>query len=422
LSFQDGHDIDQTIGNRQEGAMKFQCPGCHVGYRIDDEKIPEKGTHIRCRKCETRFFLTRSGVKESLHAAVPVCPPEENGVASGDGADLQDLEVKLQACLQAGDEAAAAGVLLDMVDRCAKNRDFQQAEACRDRMYDVTPMALNEVLKAGEMIEEEKSQAMDTDHTNRWSQLYESLSSEEASTLFFSMTDRPMAKGESFYEQGHVSGAMCFVEEGQLEIICALPNDEPAAVKTIGPGEAVGTDLFFSFTVSTYSVVAREDSRVKVLDKASLARWRETQPGIESKLQSFCDRLEAVSDAVVRQDIERRASERKSSRLRAAMQLLDMGGNPSGPSTAVGFSDVSQQGACLEVKLNRREEGRNMLGSLVKISFAVDVSGEEKPVALAARICAVHFHAFGDCTVHIRFRKSMNEKLVDLIADGNGQA
>jgi serine/threonine-protein kinase len=43
--------------------MKAQCPSCETAYRIDDSKIPEKGIHARCPKCQTRIFLKK---EESL--------------------------------------------------------------------------------------------------------------------------------------------------------------------------------------------------------------------------------------------------------------------------------------------------------------------------------------------------------------------
>ena len=39
--------------------MKAQCPSCETAYRIDDSKIPEKGIHARCPKCQTHIFLKK---------------------------------------------------------------------------------------------------------------------------------------------------------------------------------------------------------------------------------------------------------------------------------------------------------------------------------------------------------------------------
>lgn len=38
--------------------MKIQCPDCKKVYQVDDSKIPEAGTFVKC-KCETKFFIKK---------------------------------------------------------------------------------------------------------------------------------------------------------------------------------------------------------------------------------------------------------------------------------------------------------------------------------------------------------------------------
>jgi predicted Zn finger-like uncharacterized protein len=40
--------------------MKAQCPSCKALFTIDDAKIPEKGAHAICSKCQTRFEIKKS--------------------------------------------------------------------------------------------------------------------------------------------------------------------------------------------------------------------------------------------------------------------------------------------------------------------------------------------------------------------------
>ncbi|KKL26632.1 hypothetical protein LCGC14_2393340 [marine sediment metagenome] len=37
--------------------MEVYCPKCKASYKIEDTKIPIKGAHINCPKCETRVFV-----------------------------------------------------------------------------------------------------------------------------------------------------------------------------------------------------------------------------------------------------------------------------------------------------------------------------------------------------------------------------
>ena len=58
----------------------------------------------------------------------------------------------------------------------------------RSRIFEIDSMALGEIVRSGEIIEEEKSQSIDADHRKIWAKLYDSLSIEEANTLYFAFT------------------------------------------------------------------------------------------------------------------------------------------------------------------------------------------------------------------------------------------
>lgn len=43
-----------------EGTMiKVQCPKCKVTYRVNETKLPDAGTYVRCQKCQNKFFIKR---------------------------------------------------------------------------------------------------------------------------------------------------------------------------------------------------------------------------------------------------------------------------------------------------------------------------------------------------------------------------
>jgi len=47
--------------------MKAQCPNCKALYNIDDSKIPEKGAHVTCSKCQTRFEVKKTAPVQPVH-------------------------------------------------------------------------------------------------------------------------------------------------------------------------------------------------------------------------------------------------------------------------------------------------------------------------------------------------------------------
>ena len=128
-------------------------------------------------------------------------------------------------------------------------RDFTRAEELRDRMYDVTPMALNEILQAGELIEEEKSGATDPDHLERWEAVYADLNPDETNALYFSMQEQSFEKHQAFYPQGAIDGRLCLVEAGRIGLFCKEPDGEDSKkIREVREGDIFGVDLFFSFT------------------------------------------------------------------------------------------------------------------------------------------------------------------------------
>jgi predicted Zn finger-like uncharacterized protein len=42
--------IDSPIAIREK--ITIQCSKCGSTYKIDDEKVPEKGANVKCAKCE----------------------------------------------------------------------------------------------------------------------------------------------------------------------------------------------------------------------------------------------------------------------------------------------------------------------------------------------------------------------------------
>jgi hypothetical protein len=59
--------------------------------------------------------------------------------------------------LSDNDSDSAIEVLLELIAGMALSQDFHAAEALRDRIFAIDPMALNAILRAAEIIEREKS-------------------------------------------------------------------------------------------------------------------------------------------------------------------------------------------------------------------------------------------------------------------------
>lgn len=202
-----------------------------------------------------------------------------------------------------------------------------------------------------------------------------------------------------------------------MKLTCTTPGgDEEVTIREARAGDIVGVELFFSFSVATFSAMVNEDCKLQLIDRAQRFKWMASLPSLISKLQIYCDALEELSKVVVQKGIERRAATRLPSTLPAALRALDENGNPEEPPIGVYFSDVCPGGASLDVKLSKPEEAKALLGAWVTIDFSLPAAGAEIPLSLQARVVAVHFHAFGYCSMHLHFREPLNDQAVKLIA------
>ena len=102
--------------------------------------------------------------------------------------NIIEKEQLLKNYLDEGNKEAAIKLLFELVVACAKEKNFESAEIMRSRIFEIDSMALGEIIRSGEIIEEEKSQSIDADHREIWAKLYDSLSIEEANALYFAFT------------------------------------------------------------------------------------------------------------------------------------------------------------------------------------------------------------------------------------------
>jgi len=90
----------------------------------------------------------------------------------GDPAEHEKL---IEQYLMDNNTTAAVQLLVKLIEKSAKEKQFDQAESLRERLFEVDAMALNEIVKTGEIIEAEKNSAIDKNHLNTWADLYAKL-------------------------------------------------------------------------------------------------------------------------------------------------------------------------------------------------------------------------------------------------------
>src|SRR5208283_3097270 len=125
----------------------------------------------------------------------------------------------LQNYLDKGNKEAAIKLLFELAVDCAKEKNFEAAESMRSRIFEIDAMALNEIIRSGEIIEEEKSLTIDRGHREIWAKLYDSLSVEEANALYFACKKASYQAEEKIFQQDEWKPRLYFINSGRARIV-----------------------------------------------------------------------------------------------------------------------------------------------------------------------------------------------------------
>jgi predicted Zn finger-like uncharacterized protein len=403
--------------------MKIICPNCKTSYQINASKIPDKGAHTRCKKCQTRFRIQKP--PSAPHAppaadrppkpaapAVAEPPPPVADVPSSAAQSnvISEEDRQIEALTAAGKVDEAAELLLEQVKQSARQKDFAKAEILRDKLYEVAPMALNEIVSANEIIEEEKSKAIDPDHLKTWSELYSVLENDEASELYYAMKHRSVKAEQVLFEKGSQDSNLYFVQAGLLKMIYFSPKQKKdIVIKELFPGQVLNSDAFFSFTVCTSTVAAAKDTHLSYLEQDLLEKWKGRFAGIEPKLHHFCQARDRVTDLIKNAGIDLRADPRFVVSMQAMIQFRESPGAPASKPFSVGLFDLSAGGFSFGMKINKRSEAAKLLGQRLSMQTAYRLADTRHQISRKGKIVAAHLQPFGESAVHVQF----DEKLPD---------
>jgi len=316
--------------------------------------------------------------------------------------DMIEKERLVNQYLEQGNKDAAIKLLFDFVLACAKQGRFEAAEAMRSRIFEIDSMALDEIIRSGEIIEEEKRQAIDSEHRRIWAKLYDSLSVEEANALYFAFKKAAYQAGEIIFKQGEWKPRLYFIDGGQAKIVY-FQDDTEVYLKPVRTGQFSGEEAFFSPSICTTTMIAQSRIAAYYLDSDILGVWKTTSPVLESKLQSFVSGAEKISDLLKAKEKDRRRQRRITLGGRAEALLMDSSNNPAVRPFSMDLADISRGGACFVVGIRKRETAALLLGKRLWISYLHPLMGSSQSINQSGTVVGVHFHPFEDCTVNVKF-------------------
>lgn len=334
-----------------------------------------------------------------------------NSLASEDG--IQRREQEIFALAARGETDKAKKKLVDLVLACARNQDFTNAERLRDRIYEIDPLALREIIRTGEIIDQEKAGAINSDHLEVWADLMDELTTEEFTAIYHELEERSFQPEETIVSQGDINDELFFINQGSIRV-SYRQNGRELFIKTLGSGDLAGEN-FFNASFWTVTLTALSSVRLSVLRRKSFARWHEEFPGLESKLQDFYDRFNDIQSLLKKNNLDRRTCRRFELSRKIQVQMIDARGRRLGRAFRGSLCDISRGGLAFLVRISKKENGRLLLGRTMRLS--IPTSDSVELVHLTGTVIGVHpFHLpESDYSIHIRFDKDLDQATLQRI-------
>jgi hypothetical protein len=305
----------------------------------------------------------------------------------------------------------AVKLLFDIIIKLAKEKNFSKAESLREKLMEVDPMALSEIIRSAEIIEEEKSGSLDKTHMDIWSGLYGKLTQEESNALFYSMKEAVYEANEQIFKKGDHNPMLYFINHGELKMVYEQKGKE-ILLKKLGPGDMAGQDTFFSISVCTTSLSTISGVKMNCLENDVLARWNKEVPTLEPKLKDYSLKIESAHDLLKKKGMDRRQVERHNLSGKVAVQMINASGNPVGKAFRGELSDISTSGVSFYIKTSDRKNASFLLGRNLNLLFAFPGNAALEKVTQTGTVIGVSYHLFNDYIIHLKFGKELDPRLV----------
>lgn len=318
-------------------------------------------------------------------------------------------EKRIREMLAKEDLDSAKGLLLELIAKIARMRRFAQAEQLREWLIEIDSLALTDIIRAAEIIEEEKHAAVDKGHLEIWSGLFDVLSTEEFSAFYHGLEHKQYRNEEIVMKRGAKQKMLFFINSGRIKLFYQ-EKDTEKLIKTLQKGEILGIGTFFNTSVWTVNAAALGQANVSILKFETLQKWRDDYPALESKLQDFCHQFESVSAGLKGPGRDRREYTRhKVSALRLTVSLLDSKGSSTGVSAKGDLFDFSRGGASFFMRISKKDNARLLLGRNLRVRLPVEET-HGVPVSFDGEIVAVRAHHAmeNEYSVHVVFNSPID--------------
>lgn len=327
----------------------------------------------------------------------------------------------IEKLIQGKSEAEIIKAFYNGIVRYAGRKDFVRAEQLRATMMEIVPNAVAEIVKAGEIIENEKTAAMDFEKIKPWASLFNKFTPAEAVAFYYLLKTMTARTHQRVFQQGDCDNRLYFIESGKLKLSCFDKQvKKNVVVANLAKGDICGVETFFTHTTHTTTLIVTENAAFSYVEKKSYQQILVDHPGIDAKLVQFCEMHQKKLTIQTGDGLFRREHPRFQTALTGKIQRIDQKGNLLETVTPVTVADISMGGlGCTAANLGVGEAA-NLHQSMVQVSFSYHKYDIVHEMTKVAEVVSVRFLPFGESSIHLRFKSPIDEHRVHEIARNTG--
>lgn len=308
--------------------------------------------------------------------------------------------------------------ICNSIARYAGMKDFSKAERLREKLIAIAPMSIDEIVKSAEIIEKEKICAMDYEKIKPWAELFNKFSPSEAAAFYFALNDISVKERQRIFQQGECDNRLFFIESGSFKLTYYNNQIKKSVIFShLRRGDICGSEVFFTHSPHTTTLTALEDANIRCLEKQTYQKLLAENPSIESKLIRFCENYQKQFALSNPQKPARRAHPRFPVSLTGQVQRIDDKGNLLQQTMQMTVSDISAGGLSYIVQDMGIGDAANLHQSRMQVTISYQKYSVMYDVTKIAKVVAVRFLPFGECSVHLQFLTPMDEAKVFEIAE-----
>ena len=377
-----------------------------------DHEVPDKPKSTKPVVVPKNKPIKKVAPKADGHPDTSTSTPAP--VPSGDQSTvLMPKSRKIQALLQQNNKKEAVALILEQIEISAGNQQFELAERLREWLIQIDSTLLHQIIRAAEIIQEQKNAAISDELLATWSTLAKTLSVEEFSSLYHVMDHKHYNSGEILARQGEFLSTLFFVDSGRIQLFSENHGQE-YVLKVINAGEILGAETFFD--ISIWTINARSlGSDLSLLTWNGLLKLKESHPALQTKLMDFCSRFKLPETVFMKQGATRREFERVKVPGKVTAALQRKSGDESIFGTKGDLLDISRGGLAFSLRFSRKKNAIALLGETLRVTVRTAFS----PFAVERRgiVKAVQCHDFvgNEYSIHMEFEESLSNSEVQQV-------